>query len=36
MNNIQDNADVFSMPATIGKGCIESQNLLSDPDNCFI
>ena len=36
MNNTSDNNNVFSMPATIGKVCIETQNLFSDPNSCFL
>ena len=36
MNDISDNNNVFSMPATIGKVGIETQNWLSNPDSCFL
>ena len=35
-NNIYDNNNVFPITSRIGNVCIETQNLLSDPDICFI
>ena len=36
MNNLYDDKNAFSVPSRIGKVCIETQNLLCDPDSCFI
>ena len=36
MNNLYDDKNVFLVPSRIGKVCIETQNLLCDPDGWYI